>query len=110
MKRLLLILILLPVCAAQNADAQGWEWASSAGNIDNWLVNTDVYGNTYVGGVWQTDSILINSTTYYNHHTGPNNYETVIAKYDSSGNIHWSCASTLGQAWPISLTTDSSGH
>jgi hypothetical protein len=109
MKKLVGSLIVLLLAA--NAMGQGWEWArhnNGPGGADGWLVKTDNNNNVYGVTIWQADSISYGPNTYYNN--GPNNYQTAIVKYDSAGNYLWSDASSKGQSYALSLTTDNQGN
>ena len=65
-------------------------WAKSAGgNSDDWgqSICTDVSGNSYITGWFNSPTITFGATTLINDSTG---YEDIfIAKYDASGNVIW---------------------
>jgi hypothetical protein len=108
-KRLAVLLACIMTLAGVKSHAQSWTWAKTVCGQDAWISHKDNGQYIYVSGIWQSATITVGSTTYHNYHVGPNNYETVIAKYDMYGNIRWSCASVIGQAWPIGITTDPTG-
>ncbi len=93
------------------ANGQAWQWVSQAKGVDGWLCKKDLNNNVIIGGEWEIDSITLGTKTYVNYHFGPSiNAETIIAKYDTIGNLKWSCASIGGQAWPIDLVIDNVGN
>ena len=111
----LLIVLFCSVFAVQNANAQGWVWAKGETCGSDWgdgfLCQTDVFNNVYVGGVLaeaygHIDSICFDTFKFY---YPPYSSEIIIAKYDSSGNLHNVIASRGGNAFPINITTDNTG-
>jgi hypothetical protein len=63
-------------------------WAKSAGGNDYdraYSVATDASGNSYVSGVFLSDSITFGATTL----TNAGGYDMFLAKYDASGNLIW---------------------
>jgi len=91
--------------------AQGWQWAKgeTCGNglVDGYLSKTDKWNNVYTGGINQGDSVCFDQFKFYNPH---GNFQAILQKYDSSGNIAWAFATNNGQAWPIQITTDKNGY
>jgi len=110
-KHTVLLIVLCCSVFAQNTNAQGWVWAKSvyspSGGVDGWITTTDIHYNAYEVGMFQGDSITFGTSTFHNN--APN-YQTTIAKYDSSGNLRWGLASTHGQSMPLSFTTDNKGN
>ena len=68
-------------------------WARSAGKTVNQAastVSTDILGNVYIGGIFQSDTIIFGATTLRNADTTINATSDIfLAKYDSSGNVLW---------------------
>lgn len=95
---------------------QSWTWGRELVGlgtqrvVNGYIVKADECNNSYVAGIWKSDSLRIGSSTYYNHHVGLNKYECYIAKYDSTGIIQWSDASILGQALPYGIAVDKAGN
>ncbi len=86
-------------------------WAKSAGGTDYELVHsvtTDAFGNVYVAGEFQSDSISFGSITLYNTST---NWDAFIVKYDSNGNLLWAkSAGGLYDDTGYSVTIDAAGN
>jgi hypothetical protein len=85
-------------------------WAKGAGgngvDFPN-PVKTDAFGNVYVSGYFDSDSITIGTTTLIN----VGNYDLFIVKYSSSGNVLW--ARTAGSTQSdqvLSAATDANGN
>lgn len=82
-----LLLLLLFCMAANNATAQTWQWAKSAGDVGTdgaSGITTDPYGNTYITGSFAGRAKF--SGTMYQ---GNGLYEIFIAKYNATGNLLW---------------------
>ncbi len=66
-------------------------WATSSTNSTSsdatYSICTDMSGNVYLTGPFQSDSITIGSTTLIN--PGAPNRDSYIVKYDPSGNVIW---------------------
>lgn len=65
-------------------------WAKSIGGnmIDaGTSITSDINGNSYVTGIFQSDSISFGSTTFINSNGGTQ--DIFITKYDPSGNVLW---------------------
>ena len=110
--------LLLAFCllAAGSGRAQGWQWARSAtcsstsGGSEGWLVKTDPFGNVFMAGFYWGSRICLGPNTFLNPVNPQNNIQTIIAKYDSAGNMLWSAAGSNGYSSPISITTDGAGN
>jgi len=96
---------------------QDWLWAHQqiGGNWRNEssICYTDKQNNIYVGGYTvgnhAPDSIGFGSHIYYD--TPFTNFQIIIAKYDSSGNVLWTTASSNGSCYNIcNVTTDVFGN
>ena len=92
-------------------------WARSAGgNLDDYgqSVTTDMQGNVYITGGFESSTILFGSQTLSNPNTGTppfNSSDVFIVKYDTNGNVIW--ANSAGGASidkGVSLISDSSGN
>ncbi len=109
MKRLLLILLLLPVCVAQNAYAQGWEWAKGAvGNeSEATFCATDASGNIYGAGYFFGE-------TSFEHDTLRTNISglgiMLLVKYSSTGTVLWASAPDIGLSYADGIATDLFEH
>jgi hypothetical protein len=105
MKRLLLILFLLPVFAHHTASAQGWKWGKVAnGESEGYYCTTDASGNIYgTGNHWNTISFGAYTVT------GAGAY---VVKYDSSGNVKWAISTnaTASTSGSLGITTDLFGN
>ena len=111
MKKLLVLLLLIPVIVVQNANAQDWLWARSAGNncASGNAVVTDASGNVYVTGSYSCSTITFGTTVLNNVFTSGS--DLFIVKYDSLGNIIWAkSAGGHGNDVSQAITTDASGN
>lgn len=84
---------------AQSANGSGIDWARS--------ITTDLTGNVYISGYFNSDSITFSEFTL----TNSGNYDILIAKLNSNGEYIWAkCAggSAEDRAWAI--TTDIAGN
>ncbi|MFI5219893.1 MAG: T9SS type A sorting domain-containing protein [Bacteroidia bacterium] len=83
-------------------------WVKSSSSNDNSFSNTvatDAWGNIYMAGCFDSDSITFGTTTLYNDSAGE--YDIFIVKYDSSGNLLWlKGAGGEQQDVPNSITID----
>ena len=106
MKRLLLILLLLPVFASHNANAQEWVWAkvASGGQCEGYYSATDASNSIYVAG-YHFGTIYLGIDTVI----GSGDF---IVKYDSIGNIKWAIStnSVANTSAPLGLVTDLYGN
>lgn len=86
---------------AQNIN---WQWAEDAGGNSNDFaedVTTDLNGNVYATGYFQSDSILFGSHVIYRT-AGRSMY---LVKFDPDGNVLWTQTAT-GEAAGYSVATD----
>ncbi len=96
-------------------DAAGTvQWAKKAGGTDNDAgisVTSDVGGNVYITGGFQSATITLGTTTLTNANNTGTTGDMFIAKYDASGTVLWS-KSAGGTYDDIdnSVTTDASGN
>ena len=92
--------------------AQGCLWAKSAGGTltgtdQATAVTTDAWGNVYMVGSFESDTITFGTDTLIN--AGANNI--FIVKYDTCGNLLW--AKNAGGTWfdaPLAVATDPRGN
>jgi len=94
------------------ADARGWQWIKYSTNSDvdggGGLIATDPAGNVFVAGV-----NVIQSPTFFGTVTippDPDGLQTLLAKYDVSGNLLWTCSSVNGNSEPIAMSSDADGN
>ena len=83
MKRILFILLLLPMFVVQTVSAQGWQWAKSARDSSgNWTnsVTTDIAGNIYIVGGTTGSHITFDNTTL----TNAGGWDIFLVKYDAN--------------------------
>jgi len=115
MKRLLLILLLLPVFATHTANAQNWVWAKQSTCSDSWGSDLGMIGmdkssslpGIYIVGDNLGDSVCLHPYVFHNL---ADSVQTFIAKYDTVGNILWGLSSSNGQCGPMTITTDAEGN
>ena len=95
-----------------DSSAQQCIWAKSAGGdytASPYAIATDASGNVYVGGSYNSDSMIFGTTSIINPFNSTQNM--FIAKYDSLGNVQW--AKTFGNGGPDGidgLTVDAFGN
>lgn len=112
---LLSILSLIFVIAILNSNAQSpnWQWAKNAGGASldyAYSVATDVNGNTYVAGGFQSSSITFGTATLANAGGGSVS-DMFIVKYDATGNVLWAkSAGGTSADDAYSIITDASGN
>ena len=118
---LLVAVLLISSFTVNNCFGQGWRWARTwDGMADDHgnVVTTDLSGNVYVCGTF--DSYFLNSGGYnlYNYVYGKapdaqwdNTYDIYLVKYDSAGNIQWarSYGDTLNEE-PLGIACDRAGN
>jgi hypothetical protein len=92
MKIILLLTIVLfafeSVEKTTYAQSPQWQWAKSAGGTSVEQANavaTDINGNVYVAGLFNSDSITFGATTLIN----AGGDDLFLAKYDSNGTVLW---------------------
>lgn len=71
--------------------AAGFEWlVHPCGNYwdQNWVVANDTSGAVYVAGTFNSDSVLIHDTVFYNAFPGPTG-DSYLLKYDLNGQFIW---------------------
>ncbi len=99
------------------AEGQTWEWArggsgynSSSGAV---FGCTDKMGSLIISGINSGDSISFGQINIHNSHSScaliypP---QTLLVKYDSSGNVMWAKGSRASRSSPIGVATDLSGN
>jgi hypothetical protein len=97
MNRLFMFIAL--ICTFSTLSAQPiWKWARATGGTRQdqaYAVSVDNIGNVYTTGFFNSDSIVVDGTSYYNSSTYGSTF--FIAKYDSIGNALW-VRTTTGQS------------
>ncbi len=116
--RLLFTLIFLTILSFSKAHCQGWQWArgNTGGQVDGFSVATDNSGNVFVGGeIAEVGGVLIKDAVFspvtipFSNAT-PFGAQTIIAKYDASGNLLWAIGSQNGDTRLIDIETDRNGN
>lgn len=105
----LLLFIFTAVCSA--AIAQTWQWGrgNTGSPVDGWAIATDPKGNVIAGGInFGNTQVTIGGVTLPN--LGLNNYQTIIVKYDTHGNLLWASGTQNGDTYLISITSDPVGN
>jgi len=105
-----LLIFSLVLFVTANAQSQSFLWAKAAGGTNNDEGNsiaTDVNGNVYVTGRFQSPSITFGTTTL----TKVGTFDFFIVKYDAGGNVLWAKGAggtkdDVGQ----SIATDANGN
>ncbi|MBL4753048.1 MAG: SBBP repeat-containing protein [Flavobacteriales bacterium] len=87
-------------------------WAKSAGGSSfdmGYSIATDVSGNFFVIGSFQSPTLTFDSITLVNSNAGSS--DIFIVKYNTNGNVIWA-QSIMGSAWDHgrSISTDSNGN
>ncbi len=83
-------------------------WARNAGGIleDNGLgISTDVFGNAFITGEFDSDTITFGSTVLIKAASR----NVFIAKYSASGNILWADSKGISYSSGFSISADSGG-
>ena len=118
MKKVLLFFIF---CFISYTTFAQWLWAKqphctrslgtvgTADGSDATAIAIDDENNVYMVGLNAGDTIHFGAYTFYDSTHIPD-YQTVIAKYDTSGNVVWANASLTGNSWPSDITTDHFGN
>jgi hypothetical protein len=88
MKKILTTTLLAIFCLSLNAQIPDWQWVESAGGTgsDSGIaISTDINGNVYVTGYFNSPSITFGTTTLTN--AGSTNF--FIVKFNPSGDVLW---------------------
>src|ERR1700753_3195382 len=77
-------------CASYTATAQSWKWGRGpkGRQVEGYLVATDTAANVYAAGYGTGFAGSVNFGTI-TIPSGSSGSQTIIVKYDSSGNILW---------------------
>jgi hypothetical protein len=121
MRKIYTLVMLSFVCMVANAQPD-WLWAHNANgtigsvmgfqymnsNFGGNSVCTDVNGNVYVTGTFNSSVITFGTSALYNSRA----YNMFLAKYDPSGNVLWAISSTgIGDNdYATSVCTDAKGN
>lgn len=89
-------------------------WATSAkgkAQDEGWFTATDHYGNVYVTGFFNSDSLWFDQTLLLNHNTTDTVDDIFLAKYDANGNLLWA-KSYGGKSYEAGegITVDNAGN
>lgn len=109
-KKIFLILFFVKFCLNINAQTPNWVWAKSAeGTLNDYSTDiiTDVGGNVYITGYFQSQSITFGTITLNNINGGQNAF---IVKYDASGNVLWAKSTTGTSISGNGISIDASGN
>lgn len=115
MKKFILSFIYIFICSVQLfSQVPSWAWAKSAGGINSDQGNsitTDVAGNIYATGNFNSASITFGNITLTNTDASGNTSDIFIAKYSPSGNVirAWS-AQGSSIDYSNGITTDAKGN
>ncbi|MFA5045840.1 MAG: PKD domain-containing protein [Paludibacter sp.] len=111
--KLKLLFILLLISGFAQAEIPVVQWARSFGGTNDDIpasIATDKFGNVYVAGYFNGESITFDSIKL----TEPDapNYNMFLVKYDLNGNVLWAKRSngTYDSSDVTSMVTDSSGN
>ena len=108
--KLFSLLSVFSLLFVQQANAQGWLWAKSAGGSSaeyGTYLTTDRMGNVYVAGSFGSPVLSFGSITLID--SGAVNI--FVAKYDSAGNVLWAkSAGGSNNDVAFSITTDGTGN
>lgn len=91
MRRIVLIISILAFTI--NVNAQTWQWSRNTGGVDDELaqgVITDLSGNVYVVGSYNSSTIQFGNTTALINNSGGFYNDLYIVKYNSQGTVLWS--------------------
>lgn len=112
MKKLFSLVLLIVLTQRLCAQTPDWLWAKNAigVNYNNGnSVATDQWGNVYVAGSFDGDSIKFDNITL-TVNNGLSDGSIFVAKYDSIGNIIWAKAfSGNANEWPV-MAIDKNGN
>ncbi len=89
---LFLILFFLYSVKPAFAQAPAYSWAKGANGLHTDVgqsIATDASGNSFVTGLFFSDSITFGNTTLVNTETTGNSSDIFLVKYDASGNVVW---------------------
>lgn len=91
MKKLFTTIVIAFLFLNANSQAPSWVWAKSIGSnsstYGDWgkCCATDMFGNLYVAGNFDSDSITFGTTTLFNQ----GEVDFFIVKYSPAGNVIW---------------------
>jgi hypothetical protein len=110
-KKLLTILIfaLINLPNILFSQAPDWSWAKSSGSYGNDFgssTSTDSFGNVFVTGTFNSDSISFGPITHFNIGAA----DMFIVKYDASGNVLWAKGSGATDTYSYGISTDVFGN
>ena len=108
MKKLLLLLFMVPFIA----QAQAWQWGRQSG--DNfagdysYAADIDVHGNVFITGFFENTFIVFGTDTLQN---AAGNDDVYLVKYDAMGNVLWARSPlSNGNAGANGESTDTAGN
>jgi len=108
-------IILFSFLICFNSNAQEWKWGVNGYGTSHRteVLATDKYNNSYVA-VYYTDSISMGTQSYY-HYQWPDQYNCLLLKLDSHGNllnqIDLYCPPVMmGSVRPLKMSADTAGN
>lgn len=108
MKKIILFLLAAAFAGFSNAQTPDWQWARNAsgtGLQETILSSTDLSGNVYLAGNFQTD-ITFGTTTMLQNGLG-----MYLAKFDPAGNLKWlRIAGGIGSNGVYQVATDADAN
>ena len=105
-----LLFILIGLSTIVNAQVSDWQWVQSAdGSADDYgnCISTDISGNVFVAGRFNSPTITFGTTTL----TNAGGVDIFIVKYDNLGNVLWA-KSAGGSSYDegIGIKVDANGN
>lgn len=116
MKKIIFIVFIFSYVIT-NAQAPSWAWAKGVGgnigiaNQDNgttWVngVATDLSGNVYSIGYFQTPTLVVGNYTLTNTNNSGTNSDVFVIKYDAFGNVLWAKSTTGSSSNGLGIAID----
>ncbi len=115
MKPFRFIVLLLFICSTKSfSQSYNWAWAKSAGGYNSdqvYAITTDLQGNIYETGMFQSPQIDFDGITLLNSAGALGTGDLFIVKYDPSNHALWakSCGG-VNNDYGKSITTDLNGN
>jgi hypothetical protein len=118
-KHLRLPAVLIALLFSARISAQGWGWSRGVGcnnltttQSEGYIVKTDHSDNIYAAGYNADDTMCLGPYIFSNPELLGyyNSFQTIIAKYDATGNLLWADAGLNGQSVPIAISVDAGNN